>query len=473
MKDKVLFAIKNNNMLKQGDSVVVGLSGGADSVALLCVLLELADIIGFKLSACHINHCLRGAESDRDEQFCRELCAVNKVDFTAKKVDVKAFCAEHRTSTEEGARELRYAQLLGVSPAAKVATAHTLSDNAETVLMNLVRGSALDGLCGIPPVRGRIIRPLIGCTRAEIEEYLSALGQDYVTDSTNLSDDYRRNKIRHNVIPFLKELNPALENAIGRSSELLRADKTLLGLEAEKAINEAQIACETKLPASLARFKPMLPLEKRFDADKLKALPKPIRTRCLRMLLADFEQHYDSHRISDMENILMRKEGSAALDAKTDFACKNNVAMITRRAEAIFPKIQKIDFSNDKFPVIIPLVGDYNLKIRELKQAEIKLFVNNRNWQFKNVIDCDKINSIITLRPRKQGDSIALFGKNCTQTFKNILNAARLTMSVRDSLVVFSDGDTVIWLEGFGVCKYAAATENTKRAVLVEILEEQ
>ena len=214
MKDKVLSTIKANEMIKQGDRVIVGLSGGADSVALLCVLLELKDELGITLSAVHINHCLRGAESDSDELFCQKLCAEKEIDFTAHRIDVKSYCEQNKIGTEEGARALRYSIFEAADPTAKIATAHTLSDNVETVIMNLARGSALDGLCGIPPVRGRIIRPIIDCSRSDVEAFLAKLGQSYVTDSTNLTDDYSRNRVRHNVIPILKQLNPELERSV-------------------------------------------------------------------------------------------------------------------------------------------------------------------------------------------------------------------------------------------------------------------
>ena len=184
-------------MLSSGDQVTVGLSGGADSVALLCVLKELENDLDIKISACHINHCLRGEESDRDQKFCEQLCLKLDVPFSSIAVDVTGYCRKNKVSTEEGARILRYNALLDVCKGNKLATAHTLSDNAETVIINMVRGSALDGLCGIPPVRGNIIRPLIGCSRAEVESYLDALGQQYVTDSSNLTDDYRRNKMSY------------------------------------------------------------------------------------------------------------------------------------------------------------------------------------------------------------------------------------------------------------------------------------
>ena len=187
MKDKVLDTITTHGMLHPGDAVTVALSGGADSMALLSVMCALAERLSVSVSAMHINHCIRGAESDSDEEFCRRSCADMGVPFSAVRVDVPAHVKATGLSTEEAARELRYEALFGCD--GLIATAHNMCDNAETVLFNITRGTGIRGICGIPYVRGRIIRPLLDVSREEIEAYLAEKGLSYVTDSTNLSDD--------------------------------------------------------------------------------------------------------------------------------------------------------------------------------------------------------------------------------------------------------------------------------------------
>ena len=232
MLEKVRKAIGEFNMLTEGEAVLCCLSGGADSVTLLLCLREL----GYEVSAMHINHGLRGEESDRDERFCVRLCEELGVPLTVKAVDVKGFCLKTGKSVEEGARELRYAAFES-SPIKKIATAHTLSDSLETALFNLARGTGAKGICGIPPVRGRFIRPLIGCTRTEIESFLRERGREWVTDSTNLSDDYSRNRIRHGAVPVLTSLNPAAEQAFARLSASLREDDRYLCAEAQRLLD--------------------------------------------------------------------------------------------------------------------------------------------------------------------------------------------------------------------------------------------
>ena len=179
--DNILDFIHKENMLHKGDTVVCGLSGGADSVCLLLAMKQLSEQLGITVEALHVNHCLRGDESDRDEAFCRKLCEDNDIPFKAFSCNVKAYAADHSLSDEEAARKLRYSIFAENSASKLMATAHNADDNLETMILNLARGSALKGLCGIPPVRGNIIRPLLCVSRAEIEAFLAGLGQDFVT----------------------------------------------------------------------------------------------------------------------------------------------------------------------------------------------------------------------------------------------------------------------------------------------------
>ena len=184
MIEKVKLTIQKHNMLSAGDSVCVALSGGADSVALLLVLYELSAEFDFSLSAVHVNHLLRGDESDRDENFCRDLCSRLDVPLQVFRKDAASFSHSLGESVETGARKLRY-QIFDSLTADKIATAHNLNDNAETLLFRLARGTGLRGLSGIPAVRDNIIRPLIECGRDEIEAFLVEREQPFVTDSTN------------------------------------------------------------------------------------------------------------------------------------------------------------------------------------------------------------------------------------------------------------------------------------------------
>ncbi|MBO5403301.1 MAG: tRNA lysidine(34) synthetase TilS, partial [Clostridia bacterium] len=204
--------------------ILVALSGGADSVCLLSALLECEAAV----SAFHLNHGIRGEEADRDEEFCRSLCNRLGVPFSSERADIPAISAEKGIGIEEAARNVRYDKLNREATrinADYIATAHNADDNVETVIFNLVRGCSPDGLCGIPKIRGNIIRPLLDSTREEIEEYLCKKGLSFVTDSTNSDIAYTRNKIRHSVLPVLRSINPAISASVARMCESIRDDK--------------------------------------------------------------------------------------------------------------------------------------------------------------------------------------------------------------------------------------------------------
>lgn len=263
---KILKAISDCGMLNEGDAVVAALSGGADSVSLLHALTALRGELGITISACHVNHCLRGAESDRDMQFCKTLCAKLGVELHLLTVDVAAKRQKHE-SLEECARRVRYAFFDEVSKGRKLATAHNSNDCAETVILNMLRGTGLKGLCGIPPVRGNIIRPLIYCTRAEVEQYCAENSLDFVTDSTNLSADYTRNRVRREIIPQMLAINGSLFDTMSRMEKSLREDSELLEGMAAEALERAQ-----KNGGWLA--------------SELKSLPKPIMARAVKQILS-------------------------------------------------------------------------------------------------------------------------------------------------------------------------------------------
>ena len=284
MIDKIKAAIQQYNMLGQGDSVTVALSGGADSVALFHAMIDLREELDLVISACHVNHNLRGEESDKDEVFVRDLCGRLQVPIAVRSVDVKSIRKKHQ-STEETAREARYGFFAEIP--GKIATAHTASDNAETVLLNLIRGTGLKGLCGIPPVRGKHIRPLILCERRDIEDFCRSRGLRYVTDSTNLSDEFTRNKIRLSLFPLINEINPSFTNCVTRMSGILREDSDFL----ESLTQRGDYSVKT-----------------------LKSLEKPLLNRIIIDLLSNNKLSPSNTRIAQIIKIIETESGKVNLE---------------------------------------------------------------------------------------------------------------------------------------------------------------
>ncbi len=270
MEADVLGWIRSHGLLQPGDRVTCAVSGGADSMALLCCLLSLKEELGIEVSAAHFNHKLRGAASDGDEAFVRGFCERRGIPFFSGSGDAAAEAARTGLTLEEAARGLRYS-FLEACPGL-IATAHTADDNCETVLMNLIRGSGLKGLCGIPVRRGRIVRPMLSVSHEEACTYLRELGESWREDASNAGDEYRRNRLRHHVIPLLKEENPALSRSVLRCSESLRGDLDYLEEQAasllEAAACEDGLRCEVlrKAPEALLKRALRLKAGKDFDA---------------------------------------------------------------------------------------------------------------------------------------------------------------------------------------------------------------
>ena len=234
--------MNRHQMVQPGDCVWVALSGGADSVCLLRLLLKQKDAMQLTIRAVHVNHHLRGAESKRDAAFCRALCAQWHVPFTLLERDVQAYAEAQHCSIETAARVCRYEAFAAcLSDGEKLATAHTASDNLETAVHRLIRGGGLQGMSGIPPVRSFFIRPLLGFTRQDIESMLEELQQPFVTDSSNLTDDYTRNRIRHQIVPQMRQLNPSVERTSVHTLSALQMENEFVTMQAEQAYTTCPI----------------------------------------------------------------------------------------------------------------------------------------------------------------------------------------------------------------------------------------
>lgn len=436
--------ISEYKMLESGEKVLVGLSGGADSVALLIALSEL----GYDVSACHINHQLRGEESDWDEAFCRELCERLKIILFVEKVDVISFCKEKKLGIEEGARELRYQAFRKCSRGAKIATAHTLSDSLETTLINLARGTALKGLCGIPPVREDIIRPLINSTRQDVEDFLREKNQNYVTDSTNLTDEYTRNKIRLDIIPKLKEINPAIYKSYARTISAISCDEDFLEKTAQNFLEE--VSCG----------------DDGYSCEKLRNADRAVSTRCIALMLKSRQLECSNRKICEIFEIVF-SGGKINLSG--------DVYAVAEKGMLIFETLKqkkKPVFCEELFPE-----REYIFLNKSLKASEwdIDTFNINKNInkKFANLLlDCDKIQGKAVVRNRRDGDRIKFFGKPHTTSVKKLFNK-EVPSEMRDDILFIADEAGVVFIEGFGVSERVSPDADTKKLLLIDIAERE
>ncbi len=425
MIKKVLRAIKQYNMINSGDRICVALSGGADSVALLHILLSLREELQIEVTAAHLNHCLRGAESDSDERFVRDMCDKLGVALYVGSADVKKLSTQSGESTELAARKARYAFLESV--ATKVATAHTASDNTETFIINASRGTALKGLCGIPAMRGCFIRPLIYCTRTDIENYCKENSLSFVTDSTNLLDDYTRNRIRHSVVPVLKGINPSLDLTIRRVCDNLSVDSDFL----EKETDRLYLEC------------------KEGNALTVKSgTHKALATRMIARLINDVcGKSADSLHILEVFGALGTKK-------RTELFTGFYVLTDGRKITVLQSKnSQKTQYSV-KTEVLSRECFDKTLKINKLL--------------LKNAIDCDKIADVFTIRTRLPEDTLRQKGRNVTKNLRKLYNECKIPTDVRDVLPVAADKDGVVWVCGIGVAERVCVDKNTKKVLVFD-----
>lgn len=428
MEKSVLTAIERFSLLENTTEVTVALSGGADSISLLYALFNLREKLGITLYAAHLNHMIRGDEAIRDEEFVKQQCEKLGVPLFCERIDVPAYAKEHKLSTELAAREVRYDFLSRVSRGV-VATAHTASDNLETLLFNLTRGSALKGLCGIPPKRGIFIRPLILSTRADVEDYCQKNGISYVTDSTNLSDEYTRNKIRHKVIPVLKEINPNAERAAVRTAAELSEDNLFLEECADKYLSDNLSG----------------------GGLNISALPKaPIAKRAIKKYaeISAPELSLDNLHINEIYRIC-NGGGRTGLPSECFAEVKDGKLIIAKQSAKNSVKFE--------FDVQI------ECRINDLFTKEEKI----NNLLLNNSLDCDKIIGKSVIRTRQAGDSIRLAGRGCTKSLKKLMNECCVPTELRDSLPVIADESGVIWIYGIGVAQRCAVTKNSRNIMII------
>ncbi len=437
--DKVATFINKNGLLTKEGLHLVALSGGADSVALLRILLSL----GYHVEGVHCNFRLRGAESDRDEQFASDLCQQLQVPFHVIHFDTKTYASLHKVSIEMAARELRYGYFLQLKKdigAESICVAHHRDDMVETFLMNLLRGSGIHGLTGIRPRNGDVVRPLLCVSRSEIEEFLHSIGQSYVVDSTNLVDDVLRNKIRLRLIPLLKELNPAAAENIGMTTVYMQ--------EAEKVVNDAVTSVLQYLVKKDSSSKREI-----VDTDALLKMPSP------EMVLHEWLSPF-GYNTSQTADILSHLDG----DSGRLFLSATHILVIDRNRLVLEPNIEPMK------SVIIPEEGRYVLKenLRLDIQKDYNISISKSNDCA--TLDGEKVRFPLAVRLLKEGDAFCPYGMTGHRLVSDFLTDQKLSLlDKRRQMVVTDANGDIVWIVGRRTDNRFRVTPHTKSILRMTI----
>ena len=416
------------NMLPKDGIVLCAVSGGKDSMYLLARMEEIATENGFELRCAHFDHRLRGAESDRDRQFVEDYCQKRNIPCYIGAEDVSAYAVENGMGIEESARFLRYEFLEKTADeigACRIVTAHTADDNSETMLFNLARGSGLKGLCGIPPVRGRIIRPMLQTTSAEVLRFLEENGIPHVEDSSNLEDNYTRNKIRHRVVPELREISSNFDKNLIRCAELLREDDEYLISQAKSFVT--------------ANFS-----EGAISASKFAELPKPVSARVLILLVPSV---LSSAHIDAVRSIAAGKDSHAYVDIPGMRVVRDYDRLIFGAKELTEIQKRPVQIGG------ITEIPEAGLEISCQFIKNCKEVHNSFNIFF---FKSDSICGNIFVMSRLEGEKIRLNGRNCTKTLKKLFSEAKLNGENKSLVPVLYDEKGAIAVYGFGIAERCA-----------------
>ncbi len=465
MINRIIEFAEKNNMFDGCTEIIIGLSGGADSVCLFRVLCELREKYGYKLLAVHVHHGIRGEEADRDMLFCIELCDKYKVSYKIVKYDVLGYAKEKGLSVEEAGRLLRYEAFEECcDPNSRIAVAHHMNDRAETVLFNICRGTGLKGLGGIKPVRDKVIRPLLCCQRWEIEKYLSENGQEYCTDSTNGTDDYSRNLLRNKVFPLL------IDNVNSGTVENITSLATK-AVEAEEYLEKITIR---KYQDKVAYLRNTILLRRLQDEDEF--MIRRLILNAIREMKCSLKDVSSVHIENVMKLLYLQVGGRCDI-------CGGLLAENTREGLLFYHK----DSEEVREPVNIDIPAEKdvdNLTSGEVISWEVVPWENSGKFIFRlykwdinkkisnevytKCFDYDKIKFGLQLRSRMPGDVIAIDTNNHHKKIKKYFVDKGMSRIDKQAAVLLADGNHIMWIVGDRIGADYKISDSTKTVLEVE-----
>jgi tRNA(Ile)-lysidine synthase len=443
-EQKVLRFIDEKDLIEKDDRILVALSGGPDSVFLLQFLNKYSKKFKITLAAIHINHGLRGKAASSDETFCKELTKKLGVRFYSIKRNVKALAKKLKVSTEEAGRLIRYEEFEKLSVKegfTKITTAHIADDNAETVLLNLIKGTGLNGISGIPYARGKIIRPLLVLTKSEIVQYLKFYKINYKTDLTNLQSDYERNFLRNEIIPLIKKrLNPSLENTLLKSSEVFKEINNFVKKKLKDEINNLIIKKDDTLSISLS---------------SLNNIESELRGEAVRLV---FEKEYKIQlSFDEVKKIftLIEKQPGRSINLQGKLKVvreRNEFVVINQKKEVTLEPL--VISSGDSVKV-----NDKLISIKEVTTKE-KQFDSDKNIEF---INGDKTKSKFVLRRWQPGDRFIPLGMKGSKKVSDFLSEQKISTYNKKDQMILTNDDRIVWVIGLRLDNRFRITQQTKK----------
>jgi len=444
IEQRFLKFVDEHRLIKTGEKILAALSGGPDSVFLLYLLSKFSRRLKIEVSSVHINHSLRGKDSDEDELFCKELCRDKKIEFYSVKKNVSSFARRNGYSLEEAGRIIRYREferILKRNKLDKIATAHNANDNTETVLLNLIKGTGLDGISGIPEMRENIIRPVLCFTKEEILAYLGRNQITFRTDKSNEGIDFERNYLRNKILPLIKEkLNPSVDRSLLISSENFRNIREfILNSEADlfRGI-EKDPGGNLKLQLS--------------DLNKTKESLKGLLLKTL--LERELNMQVFSNDIRKILSLVTAQAGKQIeLSGGIIFFRERDYLKIFRREknpEIYSEKIRIGEMKSTPFGKV---------SIRKCDRRS-PVYSNNKN---KEYISADAVSAEFTIRRWKKGDSFHPMGMNGSKKISDFLNEQKVESSGKKNHLILLNNNKIVWVIGLRIDNRFKITSSTKK----------
>jgi tRNA(Ile)-lysidine synthase len=467
LAEQVIRYVRRHDLALPGNRIGVAVSGGADSVALLRLFLELRAELGVVLSVVHLNHKLRGAESDADEKFVRQIAAENQLECHCESSDVAADSAAERLSLETAAREARYGffrRLLLERGLDRIATAHTLDDQAETVLLRIVRGAGTRGLAGIYPQlsvscsqfsdRPRcasIVRPLLAIRRKELEAYLIAQGQSWREDSSNRDLRHARNRVRHGILPRLaRNLNPAVREALSELAEIARAEEQYWSREVDRSLQQCG-ATDTHLGESGAR---------RLKLAALLELPLALQRRVIRAAAQALNLRLEFRHVEELLEIVGRNSGTAVLP-NSSMASIETGRLVFRPAPRASSPVCDYEYR-------VPIPGRVSIpETGMVLEASVVSLTCNERYSRETLLALAAVPGDLTVRNWRPGDRFWPAHTKAQKKVKELLQEKHLSDAERKLWPVLLSAGEIIWVRGFPPPARLQAREDEKQALLI------